>query len=79
MFKSIHPFDQSLVEELPLMTSSDVQTKLSLASKAFADWKKTSFAYRSSLMLKVASIIRNNKDEYARTISLEMGKLFSEA
>ena len=79
MFKSIHPFDQSLVEEFPLMTSSDVQTKLSLASKAFADWKKTSFAHRSSLMLKVASIIRNNKDEYARTITLEMGKLFSEA
>ena len=79
MFKSIHPFDQSLVEEFPLMTSSDVQTKLSLASKAFADWKKTSFAHRSSLMLKVASIIRNNKDEYARTITLEMGKLLSEA
>ena len=79
MFKSIHPFDQSVVEEFPLMTSSDVQTKLSLASKAFADWKKTSFAHRSSLMLKVASIIRKNKDEYARTITLEMGKLFSEA
>ena len=79
MFKSIHPFDQSLVEEFPLMTSSDVQTKLSLASKAFSDWKKTSFAHRSSLMLKVASIIRNNKDEYARTITLEMGKLLSEA
>ena len=79
MFKSIHPFDQSLVEEFPLMNSSDVQTKLDLASKAFADWKKTSFAHRSSLMLKAASIIRNNKEEYARTITLEMGKLLSEA
>ena len=79
MFKSIHPFDQSVVGEFPLMNSSDVQKKLELASKAFADWKKTSFAYRGSLMLKVASIIRNNKEEYARTITLEMGKLLSEA
>ena len=47
MFKSIHPFDQSLVGEFPLMNSSDVQKKLDLASKAFADWKKTSFAHRS--------------------------------
>jgi succinate-semialdehyde dehydrogenase / glutarate-semialdehyde dehydrogenase len=79
MFKSIHPFDQSVVGEFPLMNSSDVQKKLDLASKAFADWKKTSFAHRAELMLKVASIIRNNKEEYARTIALEMGKLLSEA
>ena len=61
------------------MNSSDVQKKLDLASKAFADWKKTSFAHRAGLMLKVASIIRNNKEEYARTIALEMGKLLLEA
>ena len=30
-------------------------------------------------MLRVASIIREKKDEYARTITLEMGKLLSEA
>jgi succinate-semialdehyde dehydrogenase / glutarate-semialdehyde dehydrogenase len=79
MFKSIHPFDQSVVGEFQLMNSADVQKKLDLASKAFADWKKTSFAHRSSMMLKAASIIRNNKEEYARTIALEMGKLLSEA
>jgi succinate-semialdehyde dehydrogenase / glutarate-semialdehyde dehydrogenase len=79
MFKSIHPFNQSVIEEFPLMNSSAVQTKLDLASKAFADWKKTSFAHRCSLMLKVASILRNNKEEYARTITLEMGKLLTEA
>lgn len=79
MLKSIHPFDQSIVGEFPLMNSSDVQKKIDLASKAFSDWKKTSFAHRGSLMLKAASIIRNNKEEYARTIALEMGKLLSEA
>ena len=40
MFKSIHPFDQSLVEEFPLMNSSDVQKKLDLASRAFPIGKK---------------------------------------
>jgi succinate-semialdehyde dehydrogenase/glutarate-semialdehyde dehydrogenase len=79
MFKSIHPFDQSLVGEFPLMSPAIVQTKLDLASKAFRDWKNTSFAYRSELMIKVASTIRANKEEYARTITLEMGKLLSEA
>jgi succinate-semialdehyde dehydrogenase/glutarate-semialdehyde dehydrogenase len=79
MFKSIYPFDQSLLAEYPLMSSSTVQEKLNLASVAFRDWKKTSFSHRSELMLKAASIIRKNKDEYARTIALEMGKLLPEA
>jgi succinate-semialdehyde dehydrogenase/glutarate-semialdehyde dehydrogenase len=79
MFKSIYPFDQSAVGEYPLMTASTVQEKLDLASKAFREWKKTSYIRRSSLMLRVASIIRKNKEAYARTITLEMGKLLSEA
>lgn len=79
MFRSIHPFDQSLIQEFPLMNASDIQNKLDNASKAFHDWKKTSFSHRSNLMLKVASIIRENKDEYASTITLEMGKLLPEA
>src|SRR5688500_12030747 len=79
MFKSIHPFDQSLVGEFPLLSASAVQDKLHLASIAFKDWKKTTFAYRGELMLKVAALIRQNKDEYARTITMEMGKLVSEA
>lgn len=79
MFKSIHPFDQKLVEEFPLMTASDVQRKLDNASKAFQEWRKTSYSRRSELMLNAASIIRKKKDEFARTITLEMGKLLSEA
>lgn len=79
MFKSIHPFDQSLVGEFPLMNDSMVEEKLDLATKAFRDWRKTSFTHRGSLMLKVAGLIRQNKDAYARTITLEMGKLLPEA
>ena len=61
------------------MGPAEVHEKLNTASNAFRDWKKTSYAHRSALMLKVAAIIRQNKEEYARTITLEMGKLLSEA
>ncbi|WP_276365883.1 NAD-dependent succinate-semialdehyde dehydrogenase [Chryseolinea sp. H1M3-3] len=79
MFKSIHPFNQSIVGEFPVMTASTVNEKLHVAAKVFRDWKKTSYAQRSDLMLKAASIIRQNKEAYARTITLEMGKLLTEA
>lgn len=79
MFKSVHPFDQSVLETFPPMNATAVGVKLGIATKAFQDWRKTSFSDRSQLMLKAASIIREKKDEYARTITLEMGKLLSEA
>lgn len=79
MFKSIHPYDQSLIEEFPLMTSHDVKRKLDAASSAFKQWKRTSFNERSALIQKVAAILTANKDVYARQITLEMGKLVSES
>ena len=79
MFKSIHPFNQAVIETFPTMNAAAVGVKLGAAAKAFQDWKKTSIAERSRLMLKAASIIREKKDEYARTITSEMGKLLSEA
>ena len=79
MFKSIHPFDQSVVEEFPPMNAAAVSIKLGQAQKAFGDWRKTSISERGKMMQKVASIIRDKKDEYARTITLEMGKLLTEA
>ena len=79
MFKSVHPFDQSVIETFPTMNSAAVAVKLGIASKAFQEWRKTSISERSKLMLNVASIIREKKDEYARVITLEMGKLLSEA
>ena len=75
----MHPFDQSVIETFPPMNAAAVGVKLGMASKVFQDWKKTSFSERCKLMLRVASIIREKKDEYARTITLEMGKLLSEA
>jgi len=79
MLKSINPFDQSPLQEYNELTSGEVQEKLSKASVAYKDWKKTSFAYRADLMLKAAALLTQNKEDYARTITLEMGKVIAEA
>lgn len=78
-FKSIHPFDQSLVEEFQLMSPADVQVRLDRAAKAFANWKRTSFAERSEKLLAIAALLRKNKEEYAQHITREMGKILSES
>ena len=79
MLKSIHPFDQSVIDEFPLLTPHDIQAKLDKATLAFSHWKKTTFAQRSDVLLRAASILRKNKEDYARIITWEMGKVISES
>ncbi|MFD1003385.1 NAD-dependent succinate-semialdehyde dehydrogenase [Ohtaekwangia kribbensis] len=79
MLKSIHPFDQSVIDEFPVLTVHDIQAKLDKATLAFSHWKKTTFAQRSDVLLKAAAILRKNKEDYARIITWEMGKVISES
>ncbi len=79
MFKSINPFDQSLIAEFKPDSQSDVQRKLKVALDSFLSWKRESFGKRSTLMKNAAGILRKNKEQYARIISMEMGKMVHES
>lgn len=79
MVSSINPFDQSVVEQYEEFSPRLVQEKLQRSAVAFKDWRKTSFVKRSELMRNVSRLLKQNKEEYARMITLEMGKVLSEA
>ena len=79
MVKSINPFDQSVVEQYEEFSPTRVQEKLQRSSAAFKDWRKTSFARRGELMRNVSRLLKQNKEQYARMITLEMGKVLSES
>jgi len=65
-----------IYEEMP---DTEVDEAIAKSVETFADWKNTSYAERASLLHKVAGLLRENKKELARLISLEMGKLVSQA
>jgi succinate-semialdehyde dehydrogenase/glutarate-semialdehyde dehydrogenase len=48
------------------------------ARKAFEEWRRTSFAERSKALHKAAEILRARKDEFARLMTDEMGKTFTD-
>ncbi len=79
MFKSINPYNQSIIAEFQLNNDGAIQKKLDLATSTYKTWRKESFSNRAALMNKVAQLLRQNKEEYARTITLEMGKAINEA
>jgi succinate-semialdehyde dehydrogenase/glutarate-semialdehyde dehydrogenase len=79
MLKSVNPFDQTVVAEFKTDDVNVVDAKLSKSINAFSLWKKRSFADRGGLMHKAAAVLRKNVDAYAKTISVEMGKVLSES
>ncbi|MHA2225702.1 MAG: NAD-dependent succinate-semialdehyde dehydrogenase [Candidatus Hodarchaeales archaeon] len=70
----INPTDGKLVKTYNEMTPEEVDQILNSVQKEFDQWRRTSFVHRKTLMLKAAQALRDNKDEYAKVMAIEMGK-----
>jgi succinate-semialdehyde dehydrogenase / glutarate-semialdehyde dehydrogenase len=78
-FQTLNPYTAQLLKSFPLHTAAEVDKKLSRAAQAFAEWKMTTFSQRSAWMQQVGQILITKQEEYARLITLEMGKPLKEA
>lgn len=77
--KSINPATEEVIKEFAEITDVQVDEKLDKADAAFRDWRKVSFVERAKLLHRAADVLRQNKSDYARTISSEMGKTLAAA
>lgn len=77
--QTVDPNTNKIVKSFEEMTEQTVDAKVAKAHLTFANWKKTSYQHRADLLRKVAILMRNKKSELATTITLEMGKLLSQA
>ncbi len=75
IFKSINPATAQIVAEYPPMSSSDIQNILHESRRAQQEWRNTSFAERKRLMLNLADCLLDNKQQYAKLMTDEMGKI----
>ena len=74
MILSQNPYTGETLKEHREFSSEDISNALEKADSQFKEWKGTSFSHRSKLMLKAAEELKKNKQEYAETITREMGK-----
>jgi len=72
--KSINPANLQELKTYQPMQISEVNKIFDQTNNAFEDWKKASFNHRSQLMKNAASVLRKNKEEYSKLMTLEMGK-----
>jgi len=74
LFDVLNPFDGSVVAQAPSCTRAELDEAVSSARKAFPQWRTTSWEGRQKTLKKMAQALIKNKDELARTLTLEQGK-----
>lgn len=78
-FKSINPFNNEEVGSYMEQSQKELEATLERSARAFESWRKVPLNERSALMAKAGQVLRDNVEEYARMITLEMGKPISES
>lgn len=76
--KSVNPATNEVIKEFPVMTDDRIEEILQQADQAFKEWKKTSFSQRADLLHKVASLMRERKNDLAKLCTIEMGKVLNQ-
>lgn len=76
--QSINPADNSLVAEYSNMEMPDINPVIEAAGKAQQEWSTWPLEKRAACFQKAASLLRDNKEEYAAIMAKEMGKPISQ-
>ncbi len=79
MIVTINPATEEILAEYPAMTPADIEELLQSSNHAAEQWKDTTVSSRRAAMIRLAELLREQKEEHGKTISLEMGKPFKEA
>jgi len=72
--ESINPTSGEILESFTEWSPEQTAQAVDQAHEAWLAWREVPFAKRADLMRAAAGELRKNKDEYARIMTLEMGK-----
>jgi len=77
--QTVNPATGEVVKTFESLSDGQLEVKLQRAADTFLSYRKTPFAERARLMLKAARILEEEKENYARVMTTEMGKTFRSA
>ncbi|MCF8254655.1 MAG: aldehyde dehydrogenase [Bacteroidia bacterium] len=77
-FENVSPIDGKVIAKAARSTKEDIDLALDAAHKAFATWGKSSVAYRSSILNKIADVMEANLTLLATVESIDNGKAIRE-
>jgi len=78
-FQTINPANEELLAEIAQAESSDVDAAVTAATEAFKSWRLVPAPLRGELLFKIGDILKQQKEELARLLTQDMGKVIAEA
>src|SRR5271154_497649 len=78
-FESINPTTGESLGTYPEHDAQEVDKRLQAAWDGWVGWSRTPFSQRSAFLIRLADLLEERVEEYARLITLEMGKPIGEA
>jgi succinate-semialdehyde dehydrogenase/glutarate-semialdehyde dehydrogenase len=78
MLKSVNPATGKIVETYESHSDKGVEKIINATDKSWQHWRTTSFSHRAIFMQNISSLLRSKKEELARLMALEMGKVLKE-
>src|ERR1041384_6774506 len=70
--------NDDLVGRFPASTAEDVESAVDIAADAFRTWRKVPAPRRAEILFKAGEILIQRKEEFARDMTREMGKVLKE-
>lgn len=77
--QSVNPVNDEIISTFTIDSREKTEIKLNNAQSAFLKWKDSSIQERLEALRKVADYIIKNKDLFAKTATLEMGKPYAQS
>lgn len=78
-YKTVNPATNEELGSFDSLSKEEAIAKVAAAHEAWASWRRTSFDTRREAILAFAAKLRERTDEFARLITLEMGKPIAQA
>ena len=76
---SVNPATGELLRSYQELTDSELAGKIGRAAETFASYRKMPFAQRAVMMNRAAEILESERGNFARLMTLEMGKTYKSA
>jgi acyl-CoA reductase-like NAD-dependent aldehyde dehydrogenase len=78
-FQSLNPATEKTIAKFQSGNENDVNKAVDAAGRSLEGWSSTPAPKRGEILLRAAILLRQNKEELAKLISTEMGKVLPEA
>ena len=80
LYQTINPLTEEVIKVFPEHADAELEEIIAKAESVYeSDWRPSTLPKRKAVLKKAAAILREKRDEFAKLVTLEMGKLFREA